>query len=200
MRIIFFGDSITQQGVSKTGYISLLRNKLATHTFELIGAGINGNKVYDLFLRLEADVISKKPDLVFIYIGVNDVWHKQSSGTGTDYYKFIKFYQAIIDKIKQAESEIILCTPSVIGENLKEAPEVNEELDQYADAIRDLAKRNQLHLCDLRRAFLKFEQEHNPELINAGVLTTDGVHLNTQGNTLVAEMILPFILNPYKKE
>ncbi|MCJ0742175.1 SGNH/GDSL hydrolase family protein [Pedobacter montanisoli] len=194
MRIIFFGDSITQQAISKTGYINLLKNKLDTNTFELIGAGINGNKVYDLFLRLETDVIAKRPDLVLIYIGINDVWHKQSSGTGTDYYKFIKFYQAIIDKIQQAGSKIILCTPSLIGENLKEAPKVNEELDQYADAIRDLAKQNQLRLCDLRKVFLEFEQEYNPELRNEGLLTVDGVHLNAQGNALVAETILPFML------
>lgn len=194
MRIVFFGDSITQQGISKMGYITLLKNKLDSHTIELIGAGVNGNKIYDLFLRLETDVLAKKPDLVLIYIGINDVWHKQSSGTGTDYYKFIKFYEAIIDKIQRAGSKMILCTPTLIGENIKEVSYVNEELEQYADAVRNLAKQNQLLLCDLRNAFLDFEHRYNPELKNEGILTTDGVHLNAKGNALVAETMLPFIL------
>ena len=101
-KIIFFGDSITQAGVGPTGYITKMQQAIAakgqTANFELIGAGISGNKIYDLYLRLEEDVPEKKPDLVYIYVGVNDVWHKSSSGTGTDLDKFEKFYLAILRK------------------------------------------------------------------------------------------------------
>jgi len=45
---------------------------------EVIGAGISGNKVPDLQRRLERDVLKKKPTVVFIYIGINDVWHGES--------------------------------------------------------------------------------------------------------------------------
>jgi lysophospholipase L1-like esterase len=45
-------------------------------------------------------VLSKNPDIVVIYIGVNDVWHKRSTGTGTDADKFEKFYKALIAKIQ----------------------------------------------------------------------------------------------------
>src|SRR5690349_5254157 len=98
-KIIFFGDSITQAGVEPGGYVDLIKKALDPTKYEVIGAGIGGNKVYDLYLRMEEDVLNKKPNLVVIYIGVNDVWHKQSSRTGTDYDKFIKFYQALINKI-----------------------------------------------------------------------------------------------------
>src|SRR5574343_1362870 len=87
--VVFFGDSITQAGVQAGGYITvlgdLLKQKGMSDQFQLTGSGIGGNKVYDLYLRLEDDVLSKNPDVVVIYIGVNDVWHKQSHGTGTDY-------------------------------------------------------------------------------------------------------------------
>lgn len=103
-RVIFFGDSITQAGVNKGGYITRLRDDLdkagMKDKFELIGAGIGGNKVYDLYLRMENDVLAKNPDVVVIYVGVNDVWHKSSFGTGTDPDKFQLFYEAIIRKIK----------------------------------------------------------------------------------------------------
>ena len=47
------------------------------HTFatEMINAGISGHKVPDLQGRLDRDVLSKEPTVVFIYIGINDVWH-----------------------------------------------------------------------------------------------------------------------------
>src|SRR5689334_25187726 len=87
-KILFFGDSITQQGAGPNGYIkkfdSLLQQKGFSTSYETIGAGVSGNKVYDLYLRMDDDVLARNPDAVVIFIGVNDVWHKRTSGTGTD--------------------------------------------------------------------------------------------------------------------
>ncbi|MFX8601271.1 GDSL-type esterase/lipase family protein, partial [Acinetobacter baumannii] len=77
--IIFFGDSITEMGIQPNGYISkmkLLLQQQNINNYELMGAGVSGNKIYDLYLRMDDDVLSKHPDIVVIYIGVNDVWHK----------------------------------------------------------------------------------------------------------------------------
>ena len=101
-KVIFFGDSITQAGVNPGGYITKMKEMLEKQgikdKFQLMGAGIGGNKVYDLYLRMEDDVLSQKPDVVIIYVGVNDVWHKASYGTGTDADKFGNFYTALIKK------------------------------------------------------------------------------------------------------
>ena len=171
----------------------MLKKQVDTNKFELIGAGIGGNKVYDLYLRLEDDVLSKKPDLVFIYVGINDVWHKQTSKTGTDYPKYIKFYQALIDKIKASGSKVVLCTPSVIGEKKAGANEMDAELEKYSTGIRELAAKNNLPLCDLRKAFASYEEQNNVQDLEKGVLTTDRVHLNDQGNLFVAQQMLPFV-------
>jgi lysophospholipase L1-like esterase len=103
-RIVFFGDSITQQGAGADGYIkkmdSILASRNQAANYELVGAGISGNKIYDLYLRMDDDVLAKNPDAVVIYIGINDVWHKRTSGTGTDPDRYEKFYNAIIKKLK----------------------------------------------------------------------------------------------------
>jgi lysophospholipase L1-like esterase len=195
-KVIFFGDSITQMGVWKNGYISLLKKSLDTTKFELIGAGIGGNKVYDLYLRMEEDVLNKKPDLVFIYVGINDVWHKLGAKTGTDYDKYLKFYQALINKIQANGSKVVLCTPSVIGEKKNGTNEIDGDLDKYAAGIRELAAKNNLPLCDLRKAFIDYEIANNPEDKEKGVLTSDKVHLNDVGNKFVADQMLPFIKTP----
>ncbi len=192
-KVIFFGDSITQQGMRANGYISLLKKKVDSTKFELIGAGIGGNKVYDLYLRMEDDVLNKKPDLVFIYVGINDVWHKLGAKTGTDYDKYLKFYQALINKIQAKGSKVVLCTPSVIGEKKNGTNEIDGDLDKYAAGIRDLATKNNLPLCDLRKAFIDYEAANNTEDKDRGILTTDKVHLNEAGNKFVAEQMLPFI-------
>jgi lysophospholipase L1-like esterase len=195
-KVLFFGDSITQAGVQNNGYINLLKKTLDPNQYELIGAGVGGNKVYDLYLRMEEDVLNKKPDLVFIYVGINDVWHKLGARTGTDYDKYLKFYQALINKIQANGSKVVLCTPTVIGEKKNDANEVDADLNLYAKGVRELAAKNNLPLCDLRKAFVDYENANNTNDLEKGILTTDKVHLNDKGNQLVADTMLPFVKNP----
>ncbi len=191
--ILFFGDSITRAGLEPNGYINVLKAQLNSEKIELLAAGIGGNKIYDLYLLLEDEILAKKIDLVFIYIGINDVWHKLGPKTGTDYPKFLKFYQALINKIKTHGSDIVLCTPSVIGEKKLGMNELDTDLDKYAAGIRALAVKNNLALCDLRKSFLKYLANNNPNDLEKGILTRDKVHLNDEGNKLVAAQMLPFI-------
>jgi isoamyl acetate esterase len=190
-KVIFFGDSITEAAVKPNGYIEVLKSMLVNQQldgrYDLIGSGIGGNKVYDLYLRMEEDVLSKKPDIVVIYIGVNDVWHKQSSGTGTDPDKFVRFYKAILAKLKAAGIKLILCTPAVIGERTDFSNQLDGDLNRYSNMIRELAEKEQLPLVDLRKTFLDHNLKNNTGNKESGILTSDRVHLNEAGNRLVAE-------------
>ena len=133
--IVFLGDSITESAVNSKnqvisvggkevypkydGFIYLLEEKL-NEDVELIGKGIGGDKVSDLLTRYNRDVIKFNPDIVFIYIGINDVWHKYDFGTGTDIDLYEKGLRQIISDIKNQGSKIVLCTPTLIGENTGE--------------------------------------------------------------------------------
>lgn len=194
LKVLFFGDSITEAAVHPGGYIDQIRSMMALEgradSLELIGKGIGGNKVYDLYLRMPEDVLAQNPDVVFIYVGINDVWHKRLAGTGTDADKFAKFYEAMIRQLQARNIRVILCTPSVIGERTDFSNPLDGELNQYASIIRGIAKRYNCGLCDLRRAFLEYNLKNNPENKDSGILTTDAVHLNEAGNRLVAQEML----------
>ena len=197
-RIIFFGDSITQAAVQPIGFITLIGSKLTqdgkADKYELIGAGISGNKVYDLYLRLEDDVLAKNPNTVVIYIGANDVWHKTTGGTGTDADKFERFYTAIINKLKAKNIKIVLCTPATIGEKTDNTNLQDGDMNRYSNIVRDLAQKNDLPLIDLRKVFLDYDRVNNKENKDRGILTRDGVHLNEKGNQLVAEELLKVLV------
>jgi lysophospholipase L1-like esterase len=190
-RIVFFGDSITQAGVGKTGYITKMAEMLGTlgqaSKYELIGAGIGGNKIYDLYLRHEEDVVAKKPNIVIIYVGINDVWHKTTSRTGTDADKFERFYSALIKRLQKANIQVVICTPTVIGEKFDATNENDGDLNAYSNIIRKIAVDNQCKLIDLRKSFLAYEEKNNIENKASGILTTDRVHLNEAGNQFLAE-------------
>jgi lysophospholipase L1-like esterase len=198
-RVIFFGDSITQMGVNPGGYIvkigEMLEQKGLAKNYELIGAGIGGNKVYDLYLRLEDDVLSKNPDIVFVWVGVNDVWHKVSSGTGTDADKFEKFYTAIIKKLQDKGIRVILVTPACIGEKTDFTNQQDGDLNKYAQIIRGLAKNYHCELVDLREDFLTYNLKNNPDNKESGILTVDRVHLSPKGNEFVAEKMFDVLVS-----
>jgi len=189
-KVIFFGDSITQMGVNPGGYISLMKEILVQQNitnYDLVGAGIGGNKVYDLYLRMPQDVIAQSPDIVVIYVGVNDVWHKATYGTGTDADKFEKFYRTIVKELQAHNIKPMLVTPAVIGEKNDYSNQQDGDLNKYSQIIRNIAKDLALPLCDLHAVFHTYEVNNNTANADKGILTTDGVHLNDAGNKLVAE-------------
>jgi lysophospholipase L1-like esterase len=192
-RIVFFGDSITEAGVKPTGFITkigdMLKQKGVDNNYELIGAGIGGNKVYDLYLRMDDDVLAKSPDAVVIWVGVNDVWHKRTYGTGTDADKFEKFYNAIIKKLQAKNIKVFICTPAAIGEKTDFSNELDGDLNKYAAIIRNIAKNNNCPLIDLRKMTLDYNLKNNTANKDRGILTADGVHLNDAGNSAVADIM-----------
>lgn len=192
-KIVFFGDSITQMGINKGGYIdriqAAINDKGLQNKYELLGAGVGGNKVYDLYLRLEEDVLAKKPGLVVIYVGINDVWHK-TSGIGTDIEKFEKFYVAIIKKLQAKKIKLALATPACIGELKNNANPQDDDLNKYSDVIRKLAAMYQCKLVDLRAMWQQYEEKNNTENKMQGLITTDRVHLSDTGNQLVADEMI----------
>jgi isoamyl acetate esterase len=194
-KIVFLGDSITQGGEGKSGYITLFRKALEDlHKdlgIEVVNAGISGNKVPDLQKRLQKDVLDKKPTIVVIYIGINDVWHgEKDPAKGTPKDKFESGLKDIVKQIQDAGARVVVCTPSVIGEKKPGTNDLDAKLDEFSDVSRAVAKDLKVPLCDLRKAFQDYENANNKDNQEKGVLTTDRVHLNEVGNKLVAETIL----------
>lgn len=194
-RIVFFGDSITAAATGKKGYITFIGEELqAKHAdlnIKLVGAGVSGNKVPDLLKRLDNAVLAKKPNVVVIYIGINDVWHGEKDPTrGTPPEKFEAGLKELIGKIQAGGARVLLCTPSVIGEKTDGKNNLDEKLDTYAAISRKVAKDTNVPLCDLRKAFVEYLQKNNPENKMSGILTSDRVHLNEAGNRFVAATML----------
>jgi lysophospholipase L1-like esterase len=191
-KVIFFGDSITEMGVQPDGYITKMKAILkqeGINNYDLQGAGVGGNKIYDLYLRIDEDVISKSPDIVVIYEGVNDVWHKVSLGTGTDADKYEKFYRAVIRKLQASHIKVMLVTPLCIGEKKDNANQQDVDLNKYCNIIKSIGADLNLQVCDLRSFFTNYENANNTQDTSQGILTRDGVHFNDNGAQQAAEQI-----------
>ncbi|MFP4089461.1 MAG: SGNH/GDSL hydrolase family protein [Cyclobacteriaceae bacterium] len=191
-KVVFFGDSITQAGdEDPTGYIQLMRQELDSSEYELIGAGVSGDKVPDLLARVE-NIVKLNPDIVVVYIGINDVWHfyEFEGEVGTELDQYEEGLRDIANAFRTEKRQVILCTPSVIGENPEDGTEINEQLDQYAQAVVRVAAKTGSELCDLRSDFKDYLRENNTKNAEEGILTTDGVHMNKEGNEFLARQMI----------
>ena len=206
--IAFMGDSITQGGNGKGGYVSLVMAALKNRGLDVkhIPAGKSGNKSTDMLARLDADVISKKPQWMTLSCGVNDVWHfklvlgnRTFEGVGLEDYQ--KNITAIIDKCQAANIKVMVLTSTMIGED--QSKELNQMMIPYNDFLRRIAKEKGCLLADLNadmQAALKNfpdvpgKPKHFGKYFYGGdlqnKLTTDGCHMNAEGNKMMARGIL----------
>jgi len=184
-KIAFLGDSITQYGWSNAaGYVHIVEEALESMGVKIVPvpAGVSGNTSKDMLARLDASVLSKKPDWMTLSCGVNDVWH---GATGIELEPYKTNITAIVDKAQAAGIKVMILTSTVIYEN--DNPN-NQKLVAYNDFLKQLAKEKNLPLADLSGAFwtaLKAAPAHS-----ANLLTVDGVHMNPMGNMLMARGIL----------
>lgn len=203
-KIAFLGDSITQGGWgSPSGYVRLVMAGLEANGIkaEAVSAGISGHKSNQMLERLSRDVLSKKPQWMTLSCGVNDVWHgnkgvplddamaasgKYEVKPGEDRGTYKKNITEIINKASAEGIKPIILTATVIKEDLN-SPE-NGKLVPYNDFLRQLAKEKNLPLADLNALFQeRIKTENKP---GTKVLTSDGVHMNVEGNKLMATGVL----------
>lgn len=204
-KIGFLGDSITQGGWSNpAGYVRLVIAGLEANGVkaEPIPAGISGHKSNQMLARLEKDVLSKKPQWMTLSCGVNDVWHgpngvplneaAAAAGTFTsrpnepEKGTYEKNITQIINQAAAAGARPVVLTATVIKEDLN-SPE-NAKLAPYNDFLRKLATDKKLPIADLNAQFQdRIKQLNAP---GKNMLTTDGVHMNTDGNKLMAIGVL----------
>ncbi len=189
-KIIFFGDSLTALAIKDRnvpegkGYVPLVRAALKDKGVEVDAVATGGHRVTDLLARVEKDVLARKPTVVVIQIGVND-----ASG-GVTPEKFKGQLEELIGKLQKGGAKVVLCTCTCRIEGYSPTNAMDRKLDALADVARAIAREKSLPLNDLRKAFIDYWKEHNPDNKAKGFLTYDGNHWTEAGHKYVAEQML----------
>ena len=154
MRIVLFGDSITDMGRDRKfdtpdcswsyghGYPIFIAGDLYRqdpNKHQVINRGISGNRIVDLYARIKSDVWNLQPDLLSILIGVNDVWHELNFNNGVDVDRYEKVYRMLIeDTLKRFPNlKIILCEPFILkGKATEDTPEIPNKFELFGQVYR----------------------------------------------------------------
>ena len=189
-KVIFFGDSLTALAVKDRnvpegkGYVPLVRAALKDKGVEVEAVATGGHRVPDLLARVDEDVLSRKPTVVVIQIGIND------AGAGVTPGKFKGQLEELIGKLHKGGAKVVLCSCTCRIEGYDPKSAGDKKLDALADVARAIAREKKLPLNDLREAFIAYWKEHNPDNKPSGLLTYDGNHWTEAGHKLVAERML----------
>jgi len=197
-RIVVVGDSITQSGGQYGGYVWLLQRYLnflyPQQPVEIISSGVSGNTSTQLYQRFKQDVLEKKPDLITINIGVNDVL--QSFQTPTPARPNIPTPQeyrqnltAMVDVATAKAIPVLLLSPTIIYEDLSSRE--NQRIAEYIAVMRDVALQYHCQFIDLNVPFrhvISTYQRYGGQGQN--LLTRDGIHPNIAGHQIIAYTIL----------
>ena len=194
--IAFLGDSITQAGSYDDGYIRLFEKvirSLGIEQYAFFERGVGGNTSADMLARVDNDVVAYHPTWTTYSAGVNDICYTGKTQTLEQYQANVT---ATFDKLDACGTKVIVFTTTVVSEQTGESA-----LDPYVTWLRSEANRRGYRIAEMNTAM-------KDELIARGAtgstpwkLTTDGIHLNADGNKIMAwELLKAFGIDASHKD
>ncbi len=157
MKIVFFGDSLTE-GVPGVGYYSILQKKLPNHN--LINKGKGGDTVISLYRRMKRMDI-KKHDISFVWIGTNDILSKIRKSypimkvlagqiwAGSN-QEFEDYYHKTLNLVQKKTKKIFTIPPIFIGENINN--KWNKKINRLSEVIKNVSENyNKVEFVDIRK-------------------------------------------------
>lgn len=197
MKVLFYGDSITDAGrnygmlygeeAMGYGYVKYAAAGLRERGLaeeEIINRGISGNRIVDLYARIKMDCWNHTPDLISILIGVNDVWHEVDWKNGVELDRFEKMYRILIEDTQKAlpNVKLLLCEPFVL-EGTATSAKFDQFLEvyKYAEVVQKLAKEYGLYFLPLQETLTSAAVK-----ATAAEYLADGVHPAEAGAKLIA--------------
>ncbi len=194
-KIVFQGDSIThgkiriQETENRTSwYVKMIEDENIFN--EVLNKGISGNGILNMFERWQRDTINESPDVLSIYIGVNDVLHAIRDKDGVDEIMFYDIYDTIIRNTKRLlpNTEIILMSPFVYdnGPEVEHCyDEFKEKLKEIINVVSELAKKYNFKYVPLQEIFDK-----QLEIYQKEQLVYDGIHPTELGHRIIKDAFL----------
>lgn len=218
MKIVFFGDSLTQ-GTLGVNYVDKVAAMLRGHHF--INEGVNGDTSLNLYRRVDEAVIARRPDGVFIMVGINDALShadphahlyyrlvKRVAGGRLSPIAFRENLRATLNRILVEQIRVWVALPPI-----EYSPESARALRQMNDYALQICTELNIPTLDLMQRLTP------PELKSAAPLsimalmrqwspvrnydrwrdeggytyTFDGIHLTEAGAQHIAEAVAAFL-------
>ena len=189
MRVTFIGDSITDAGRDRSdpdsfgdGYVSLLAPDLIAAGATVRNLGIAGDRARDLAARWDAELMPTAPELLTVYVGVNDMWRRFDSDDPTSEEEFATTLDTLLDRVAAAHGpRVILMEPYFLPVTEEQRGWL-DDLDGKREAVRALAAAHGAAVVPLHDVMTAAAAARA-----VAELAPDGVHPTPLGSQLIAD-------------
>ena len=201
MKIVFMGDSITDMSRNVSteyffdsygfNYTFFIEGELAVKypgKYEILTKGCGGNRILDMYARLQRDCWNHNPDYISILIGINDVWGRDCNNY-VELDRFIKVYELIIDDTRKVLPNVkfLLLEPFWLEGEVTGNRETFSFVAKYGAEIKKLAERKGCGFLLLQETLSKLAREYKPSHY-----LYDGVHPTVAGAKIISEKWLEY--------
>jgi lysophospholipase L1-like esterase len=197
-RVVFYGDSITQEGQYARTVEAYVATRYPEWTISFRNAGVGGDKVNggsggSIEVRLQRDVIAHNPTLVTIMLGMNDGGYQAFDQATFDIYA--SGYRSIVTRLKDALPgvRLVLIQPSPYDDLTRPAgaEAYDSVLKRYAAFVQDLGREQGATVVDLHTPLLAgIEKIAKTNPLLARQMIPDRVHPSAAGHYVMAGALL----------
>ena len=186
MKIIFFGDSVTETGRDHDnqtdlgkGYVKFAADELhrLSPELQILNRGVGGDGVHQLTDRLQRDVLDEKPDAIILQVGVNDVWWRE-----TEENDFRSTYSALVASLKATGATLIIVQPFALP--VDDFGRLRPRLNIFNKMIGEIAKENGVPVIPMDEVFSGATD------VPPTQFTVDGIHPTPHGHSCIADRIV----------
>ncbi len=160
-----------------------------------INSGVSGNRIRDIVGTVAARITNYNPDIVFLFVGINDFDGAAPAAEITSPAAFTADYESTIDQILAARPtcKVICMTPMCAGEMWTTINGVNSfsgnaggndaTIDAGAASIVASAATKGVYSINMRQWAADYEAVNNLSNAATGIITkpADGVHMSVTG-------------------
>lgn len=198
-RVVFYGDSITDQRLYTLFTEAYVVTRFPKRNITFIHSGWGGDRVGGggggpIDVRLNRDVIAYKPNVVTIMLGMNDASYRAFDQPIFDTYS--KGYEHIVEtlKTKLPGVRLTLIQPSPF-DDVTRKPNFeggyNAVLLRYGAFVKELAEKNKATVADLNTGLVEATKKADATDHDSAVkFNQDRVHPGPAGQLLMAEGLL----------
>ncbi len=202
LHILFTGDSITdgnrykdpslewdlnhQMGHSYAYVINALLGSLYPEKrFRFSNRGVSGNRVIDVYSRLDMDFLRLKPDIASFLLGINDGPGKSHCMRATGAQKYARLYRMMLDEILENLSsvQLVICEPFVLDN-----PKLDPAYSSWQSCICEYQAETRRIAADYGAVFVPLQEEFDRACLirEPSYWSWDGIHPTENGHGLIA--------------
>jgi lysophospholipase L1-like esterase len=198
-RVVFFGDSITDQRLYTTYVETFVLTRFPALDVRFIHSGWGGDRVSGglggrIDVRLQRDVVAHKPTVVTVMLGMNDGRYRPFEQDIYD--RFTEGYDRLVRTLRSElpQARLTLIQPSPYDDVTRppfEGGSYNQVMLRFGSFIKKVAAREHLTFGDFNTDLVRVLQKMNAEDPKAALkVIPDRVHPHEAGHLVMTASLL----------